>query len=347
MSDSRLKFLDGLRGVAIVLMVFNHTARWLFGGDPLLGNTIIYFTVSLSAPIFLFLVGFCLELSFMAARKNLTKRQLISKYLGRGLVIILLGYLFNFLVFADDSILAGKVLHCIGAAIILAIPFLYWSEREGGRLVILALALLLLFGFGLVFPIFSAWVEASDIIGKIFFSDFSLVPWFGLVLLGLIWGRAFIVSVDKQKFFSVVATIGWLLVGLFFFGRIFFIFGLPVWVGNYNLNGHWVPGPMTWLWVIGGVLLIFRWAYSWWEQKNKPAAGLVILGQTSLMLYFLHHLVGLSLLSQHWQWRFGNWSYWWFNLLFIILLVGAGRVWLAFKYFLKKYYQKQWLIWNK
>ncbi|HPW39835.1 MAG TPA: heparan-alpha-glucosaminide N-acetyltransferase domain-containing protein, partial [bacterium] len=63
MSDSRLKFLDGLRGVAIVLMVFNHTARWLFGGDPLLGNTIIYFTVSLSAPIFLFLVGFCLELS--------------------------------------------------------------------------------------------------------------------------------------------------------------------------------------------------------------------------------------------------------------------------------------------
>lgn len=340
MSGSRLKFLDGLRGIAIVLMVFNHTARWLFGGDPLLGYSIIYFTVSLSAPIFLFLVGFCLELSFIAARKRLAIGQLIGKYLRRGLFIILLGYLFNFLVFADDSILAGKVLHCIGASIVLAISFLYLSDLKRGRLVILALVSLLLFGFGLVFPVFSSWAQASVIAGQIFFSDFSLVPWFGMVLLGVIFGRAFVLSDDKRKFFSAVATTGWLLIGGFIFCRLLIISGWPVgWGRDYDLNGYWIPSPITWLWVIGGVLLALRLAYYYWQQKNKSADWLVVLGQASLMLYFLHHLLGLNLLSQYWHWRFGNLSYWLFNLLFIVFLVGLGRAWLAFKRQFKKNYK--------
>jgi len=47
-------------------MVVNHTARWwldLSVGMP--RYHIIYLTVPLSAPLFLFLVGFCLPLSYL------------------------------------------------------------------------------------------------------------------------------------------------------------------------------------------------------------------------------------------------------------------------------------------
>ena len=60
---SRLAFLDGLRGLALILMVVNHTARWWIEARMTVGRyALIYVTLTLAAPIFLFLVGFCLPL---------------------------------------------------------------------------------------------------------------------------------------------------------------------------------------------------------------------------------------------------------------------------------------------
>ena len=62
----RLAYLDVARGVALVLMVVNHTGRyWLTGtveSEPL-----IYLTTSGAGPTFLFLVGFVLPLSYRSS----------------------------------------------------------------------------------------------------------------------------------------------------------------------------------------------------------------------------------------------------------------------------------------
>src|SRR2546425_9861821 len=60
----RLAFLDVFRGFALIVMVLNHTGRWWIGRE--MGwwrYWLVYGTVTVAAPIFLFLVGFVLPLS--------------------------------------------------------------------------------------------------------------------------------------------------------------------------------------------------------------------------------------------------------------------------------------------
>src|SRR5436305_72743 len=60
----RLVFLDALRGFALIFMVLNHSGRWW--QDRVMGwprYYAIYVTMAVAAPVFLFLVGFCLPLS--------------------------------------------------------------------------------------------------------------------------------------------------------------------------------------------------------------------------------------------------------------------------------------------
>src|SRR3989441_6275634 len=60
----RLAFLDVFRGFALIVMVLNHTGRWWIARE--MGwwrYWIVYGTVTVAAPIFLFLVGFVLPLS--------------------------------------------------------------------------------------------------------------------------------------------------------------------------------------------------------------------------------------------------------------------------------------------
>ncbi|MGH7264321.1 MAG: heparan-alpha-glucosaminide N-acetyltransferase domain-containing protein, partial [Candidatus Rokuibacteriota bacterium] len=60
----RRPFVDALRGLAVALMVVNHTARWWL--DPALGGreALVYVTMVLAGPTFLLLVGFSLALSW-------------------------------------------------------------------------------------------------------------------------------------------------------------------------------------------------------------------------------------------------------------------------------------------
>src|SRR5215472_248125 len=69
----RLVFLDALRGFALIFMVVNHTGHeWQ---DRVMGwpwYYMVYLTMAVAAPIFLFLVGFCLPLSLVKIRGPVT-----------------------------------------------------------------------------------------------------------------------------------------------------------------------------------------------------------------------------------------------------------------------------------
>ena len=58
----------------------------------------------------------------------------------------------------------------------------------------------------------------------------------------------------------------------------------------------------------------------------------MILGRTSLMLYFLHHLIVLTLAKELLGLKLNNW--WWYALAYavlLVLLVGIGRLWLSIR----------------
>jgi len=73
-------------------------------------------------------------------------------------------------------------------------------------------------------------------------------------------------------------------------------------------------------------------AYYLVEIRRLPVGWLVILGRTSLMLYFLHHFIVFSFTDEWLGWKFNNWwEYWVANAVLMILLVLVGKLWLGIR----------------
>ena len=163
----RLLFVDALRGVALVLMVLNHTARWWQTGHMTWPRYyLIYVTLTLAAPIFLFLVGFSVALS--TSRTDSAGAALWKGAL-RGVRIILAGLLLNLLVFPEDPIWNNGVLQTIGLAILVATPaalLLRWRAAQWGLLALAAAGYLV---FWWRFPSLLEWVSAHPVSSRVFF----------------------------------------------------------------------------------------------------------------------------------------------------------------------------------
>ena len=113
---ARLAFLDGVRGAALIAMVVNHTARWWIDDRMTVGRyALIYITLTLAAPTFLFLVGFCLPLGRHREGPAESLGALARRLVPRGARIVAAGILLNLVVFPGDPILSGGVLQTIAA----------------------------------------------------------------------------------------------------------------------------------------------------------------------------------------------------------------------------------------
>ena len=136
---SRLAFLDGLRGVALVAMVLNHTARWWIDEKMTVGRyALIYITLTIAAPTFLFLVGFCMPMARGVTSESLG--ALARRLVPRGARIVAAGLLLNLIVFRDESILSGGVLQTIGISIIAMVPALWLLRFSWAPWALLAVA---------------------------------------------------------------------------------------------------------------------------------------------------------------------------------------------------------------
>jgi uncharacterized membrane protein len=133
----RLQFLDAVRGFALLLMIVNHTGRWW--QDGAMGwprYNLIYASMAVGAP--LFLVGFCMPLSFARRRPTGSLPSVAAKFLQRGARLILASWLLNFVVFRDEPFCEGGVLQTIGLGIILALPPMLLLHRRAARYVLIA-----------------------------------------------------------------------------------------------------------------------------------------------------------------------------------------------------------------
>jgi len=335
-ASGRVLFLDGLRGVALVFMVVNHTARWwldLSVGLP--RYHIIYLTVPLSAPLFLFLAGFCVPLSYLSAvERGESYGRFAWRYLRRGAGLVLAGWLLTLLVFPDEPLFGGEVLQTIGLSLIGLLPILPLLAWQSARALMVALAIGWYATFHLAYPHLPGWLAPHPVISEVWFTGFPFWPWFAFPLLGAalgwIWADAHREPGRERAFFTAMLVAGTVCLAAFL--------PLELWLGNAPLhftsrrdlvlNRHWNPGAVTCLWILGYLFLVLPLVHYLMETRGFRPRWLVILGQSSLMLYFIHQIIALTLVRQ----RLGVlipswWLYALANVALLVVLVGLGWLW--------------------
>lgn len=187
-ATTRLWEVDTVRGIAVILMVLYHF-MWdlsMFG---------IYRTDMRFGPwqavargigtTFIFLLGLSLTLSYQRGRVGKTRFS-FSSNLRRGLLIFGCGLIVSLATYVFDpaTFVIFGILHLLGAALILAHPFLFVDWR------ISLIAGLLLIGAGLFVDRFDAatpWLTWLGIeqAGRYMSDYYPLLPWFGVALLGM------------------------------------------------------------------------------------------------------------------------------------------------------------------
>jgi uncharacterized membrane protein len=209
--DGRFWEVDAARGVAIAMMVVYHLAYDLdsFGGygiDSTSGFWARFADATASA--FLFLVGVSLAISYQRASAALRVRNLFGKYLLRGVRILAYGMILTvvFLLFGMGVVAFG-ILHLIGLSIIFAYPFLKY------RLLNLFLGLFLV-AVGLYvrvqgFSSESPWLLPFGVVQEdLIMPDYRpLLPWFGVILLGLFAGNVVYGGGNRPALFAEKAPV--------------------------------------------------------------------------------------------------------------------------------------------
>jgi uncharacterized membrane protein len=182
--------VDAARGVAIVMMVVYHLVYDLdnFGGYGIESTSGFWaHFADATASAFLFLVGISLTISYARAG---ARSGLFGKYVRRGIRIFAYGMALTvvFLVLGLGVVAFG-ILHLIGVSIILAYPLLKYRFAN--------------LSLGLSVIAVGWYVRAQDVSSEspwllplgvvpedVFMPDYRpLLPWFGVVLLGLFVGN--------------------------------------------------------------------------------------------------------------------------------------------------------------
>jgi uncharacterized membrane protein len=198
--------IDFFRGIAIIMMVIYHSVYDLssFGHYNINATSgfWLYFA-RVTANTFIFLVGVSLYISYTKTEKIIkNKRTLYAKYFQRGLKIFCYGLIITVVTwfFLGRGCVIFGILHLIGISIILAFPFLklrFWNFPMGVFCIILGAYLK---GLTFNFP-WLLWLGFKPI--NFYSVDyFPLLPWFGVVLLGIFFGNLFYID-ESRKFFVV------------------------------------------------------------------------------------------------------------------------------------------------
>ncbi len=191
MANERLWEIDLLRGISLVLMAAFHLLYDLrfFGiGAIGLSESFWFFSPRIIASMFILLAGVSLSISY-ARSKSLTSNALYRKYLRRGAGIFFWGLVITVVtwVYVRDEYIVFGILHFIGLSIVLSYFFLEWNYRNLvlGMACIGAGLYLAPMSFSFPYLLFIGFAPE----GFSSLDYFPLLPWFGVVLLGIFLGK--------------------------------------------------------------------------------------------------------------------------------------------------------------
>jgi uncharacterized membrane protein len=322
----RLAYIDWMRGLACLLMFQTHCYdSWL---RPELHDTQLYklsqLGGTLPAPLFLFLAGVSFALVTEKLRqKGIDRGAIARQTIQRGLEIFALGIVFRIQEYALGykwvpwtDLLRVDILNILGISMML-MGVVCWvtAERDisvarshgiySAVLMASAIALLTPPLWTNWRPRFLAWPLQTYINGVHTFNEpqhwlFPIFPWCGFAFVGLAVGFFLFTEFARKNetlSFGLIGVAGPTAVALsILFDK------LPIRL--YAIYDYWHSSPNFFL-ARCGVLLFLLWlAYAWcrWGFAQKGFSPVLQLGQTSLLVYWVHmeFVYGrLSILPKH------------------------------------------------
>ena len=200
-SSDRFWEIDFLRGIAIVLMIGYHILFDLNFFDiysinlHLLPFRLFLYPIGTT---FLLLVGISLTLSYARAQEKIPTKKLPLKFLFRGLKIFGFGMIITFVtwILLPENFIIFGVLHCIGISIILAYPFL--QLRIPNLLIGVVFIIVGILLRSMVFDFsWLVWLGFAPS-GFSTIDYFPLLPWFGVVLIGIFIGNTIYPNYNRK-----------------------------------------------------------------------------------------------------------------------------------------------------
>lgn len=184
-NSKRFWEIDFLRGVAVIMMIvfhFLYDLNYFAIYQTQLWSGFWLIFERITALIFIFLVGISLTLSY-------SKHPKVLWFVKRGLKIFCCGLLITIatVLFLNQGTIFFGVLHFIGVAVVLSYPFVKYTYKNiaiGTALIVIGLYLSTL---AFNFP----WLMWLGFAPSNFYTldYFPLLPWFGVVLLGIFAGN--------------------------------------------------------------------------------------------------------------------------------------------------------------
>lgn len=297
----RLDAIDWLRGLAVVLMIQTHLYdAW---ASPAAKAEAAYWWTrylgGVPARLFLLLVGVSMAIRFEGQlARGVPRATIVRGAARRGLEIVGMAYLFRF----QEWALAGfwnpvtdlfriDILNCIGASMILV--GLVAAPRNGRPQYAVAIGAALVFvGLGPLigpayFPTLLPRALTSYVGGQRPMSWFGLFPWAAWAFVGLalghIWVRA---SGDRRREARTFLLTG--LAGLALMSTVILVRKWDPYVIRYPNDVVQQMGPGTFFYRLGLNLVLALFAYAVTRLRAGRFSVMRQLGQTSLLIYWIH-----------------------------------------------------------
>jgi uncharacterized membrane protein len=309
----RLAYIDWTRGLACLLMFQTHCYdSWL---TPAARQSRFFMYSQLGgtfpAPLFLFLAGISFAMVTEKLRqKNLPAAQIARTTIWRGAEIFGFGLLFRLQEFLvawgwapKSDLLRVDILNNIGVSMMLmgVVCWLVLAVRRGPRsrvaLALTAGGTALLISL-LTPPLWTSWrpswmpwplesyLDGVHNLGTPQAGLFPIFPWTGFAFAGLAVGfilqSAWARAQEPRAFFSL-GLAGSVLIE---FAR--WLEAQPRQL--YAVNDYWRTSPSFFLIRVGMLLVILTASYAWcrWGAGTWGFSPLILLGQASLLVYWVH-----------------------------------------------------------
>ncbi|MFM2125598.1 MAG: hypothetical protein RL328_2049 [Acidobacteriota bacterium] len=296
-------FLDWLRGVAALIMLQGHVFHSFTRVDLRTDGFYIYsqFLGGQAAAVFLFLTGITFGLG-IDRRSDLAPWARVTSALKRARYLFLLAVLFRLQLFTFGfphtraaDLLQVDVLNLMGVGTGLLSLVALVPDRFG-RFRWAALAGALFAGLA---PVISG-LDTSGV--PAFLRDyfvpgqwFSIFPWGAFLAFGVAAGSV-IPAVERTDWnrvmqWSALSGFGLILLGLYCSSVPFSI---------YPHAEFWVDSPALIACKMGATLLMGAAGFLWTEYFSSGRSFVILLGQTSLAVYWVH----IELVYGNWLWFF-------------------------------------------